>query len=120
MEAPSKLKFFNAASFSVAKRKGYKSVELIISIIAKSVAEQQSITRDDIYLLYWLYKTDHETKEIITDKWISGLGVRNVTLTKEEFIHDWRMQRNAVGWFRSSLSSAILEGKLLVLPIIEI
>ena len=109
------------ASFIVRKPKVIKSAELVIDLIIKSVAEHSAITRDDIIILYWLYKTDCETKDMpATDDFFTGEGWKKVSMDKQTFINHWRMQRNAISWFKAALSSAILEGKLLVLPIIKI
>lgn len=113
---------YNAAMFLIKpKRRGIKTSDLIIQIINKSVIEQKAIEREDIILLYWLYKTDNETRDTETiNDYVNGMGWKNITFDKDTFVNHWRMQRNAVSWFKAGLASAILEGNLLVLPIIKI
>lgn len=111
------------ASFSVKpkKNRGIKTIDLIIEIIKKSVIEQVAITREDIYRLYWIYKTDNETIMLPESmEHFSGEGWKNIVFDRETFVNHWRMQRNAIGWFKAGLASAILEGQILVLPIIKI
>jgi hypothetical protein len=118
---PVDLTNFKVASFLVRKPKTAKSTDLIIDIIQKSISEQSAITRDDIYRLYWLYKTNNETNEIPPSReYVYNEGWVNITFDRQSFINHWRVQRNAISWFKAALSSAILEGKLLVLPIIQI
>lgn len=117
----SKIGFSGVASFAVRKRKASATAELIIALIERSIREQLAITRDDIYVLYWLYKTDNETNSLPpTREFMNGHGWQDITFDRETFVNHWRFQRNAIGWFKGGLASAILEGKLLVLPIIEI
>lgn len=117
----SKIGLAGVASFSVRKIRASATSELIIALIERSTREQCAITRDDIYVLYWLYKTDNETKSLPPSReFINGRGWQDVSFNKDTFVDHWRFQRNAIGWFKGGLSSAILEGKLLVLPIIEI
>ena len=120
--APAQVNDISVASFALrSNRKGVKTAELIIALINKSIEEQAAITREDIHRLYWLYKTDNETAPMQEQReFVSGEGWKNVVFDRESFINHWRMQRNAIGWFKAGLSSAILEGKLLVLPIIQI
>lgn len=117
----SKIGLQGVASFSVRRTRASATAELIIALIERSVREQLAITRDDIYILYWLYKTENETKSLPpTREFVSGKGWSDINFDKEAFINHWRFQRNSISWFKNGLSSAILEGKLLVLPIIEI
>lgn len=120
--APAKINDISVASFAIrSNRKGLKTSELILALITKSISEQVAISREDIHRLYWLYKTDNETVAPQEQReYFSGEGWKNVVFDRDSFINHYRMQRNAIGWFKAGLSSAILEGKLLVLPIIQI
>jgi len=122
MSELSNIGFAGVASFSLrSKKKGSFTSELIIALIERSIRDQCAITRDDIYALYWIYKTDNETKNIEeSNEIIPGRGWCKVQFDRQSFIDHWRHQRNAISWFKAGLSSAILDGKLLVLPIIEI
>jgi len=120
MNQVQKLSIGGVASFDVRRKNGSYTAELIIALIERSIREGCAITKEDICILYWIYKTDNETKNFEAEDLIVGQGWRKVLFTKDMFISHWRQSRNAIAWFKAGLASAILEGKLLVLPIIEI
>jgi hypothetical protein len=92
LQPPAPYKEFTPACFLVPpKKKGIKSSELIIQLICKSVIEKAAITREDIYRLYWLYKTDNETIQITEREWVGFEGWKDTVFDVETFIIHWRM-----------------------------
>lgn len=107
---------YNAVSFiNTSRRKGADSIELVIQLLCKSVNEGVAITRDDIKILYWIFRSKGKDTAKFEVTWF-----RYEEVDKDKFMADWRTERNALGWFKNNLANAILQGKILILPIINI
>ena len=110
------IKQYNAVSFIDGRsRKGAESVQLVIELLCKSVIEGIAITREDIKELYWIYRSKGKDSARFEVSWFKYEEV-----SKGAFMADWRTERNALGWFKNNLANAILQGKILILPIINI
>lgn len=107
---------YNAVSFiNTTKRKGEDSVNLVLQLLCTSIADGIAISRDDIKNLYWIFRSKGEqTARVETRAYYFE------QLSYDQFMSDWRTERNAMGWFKTNLANAILQGKLLVLPVINI
>lgn len=88
---------YNAVSFiNTNRRKGAESVDLVIELLCKSVQEGIAITREDIKILYWLYRCKgKDTVRLEVSHW------RYEEVSKHTFMNDWRTERNALGWFKT-------------------
>ena len=97
--------------------------ELVLKLLSNAIKEDRPITKEDIIDCYldFIFYGDRKTvyrSGLDSSKW----GGHNGVFTREELKTDrqWYCERLSMNWFRLHLGSAILKGKLLAIPIIEI
>lgn len=103
-------------------------IKLVIGLLTNSIHENRAITKNDIVATYmdWrdtqrcygskYYKRRCLGLNRLTDKWI----YEHVEVTRDEYMTLSHIQMNARNWFKSNLAGAIIRGKLLVIPVIDI
>lgn len=97
-------------------------IKLIVALITKSINENNAISIEDIINCYTTYKLNTHGK-LTKELWLGYSHVpqsKRVDITQEEFKALYGTKMAARQWFKSNLGSAIIRGKLLVIPIIEI
>lgn len=111
---------YKPASF-IYDGKYRRGVELVTSLIKKSIEENKAIEKEDILDLYWLFKSHGGTKAVFIHNYDRAKGAWEwIKATRENFGDNYRIRENAPNWFKNNLGSAIIQGKLLVIPIINI
>lgn len=108
-----------AASF-LTERQAKLGVELVTDLIKSAIKASEPITQEAIMECYWQFRSRGGTSKVFLNKWEYNSGNYKKEVNKEEFKSDWRVKNNSFTWFRANLGSAIIHGKLLVVPIIEI
>ncbi len=105
------------ASFNVVQRKDTHQVELIVELLTRKIEAKEPVTIDDIrdiYAEYSMKKNMHRAGFRYEDgKWIKSK-------TKQEWLDSWCSQWRAVPWFKQNLGAAILRGRLLAIPVIDL
>lgn len=109
------------ASFDEAKNKSTFQIDCILKLLTDSIAANRVIGVDDI-------RNSHAEWCVKYAQWRSGSGwfIRNGekvwgrAKTKEEWLESYCSKYRSIPWFRSHIGHAILKGKLLVLPVINI
>lgn len=122
-----------AVSFS-GRNNTTPQIKLVIDLIKESIASNNPITKEDIIRIYidWrlttrnsilsLEKFSH-TEAKYNEYWkkITDHSVyKYFEVSREEYAKHWGTANLARGWFKNNLASAIIKGKLLVIPIIDI
>lgn len=112
-----------AASFHNGIVKLDVQVSLIIKLLMTSINENKALSKEDIINCYldFSFRDGRETiyrKGLDTSNW----GGRNGIVTKDYLKNEIPLytEHLALDWFRKHLGSAILKGKLLAIPIIEL
>ena len=113
-----------AASFSSGLTKAELQIKLVFKLLSYSIKEKKAITKNDIIECYLDY-IFHGDEDIIYRKALDWKQYNpdmtgNVTRYTIREKHNWYCERSALEWFKKNLGAAILKGKLLVIPIIEI
>lgn len=109
-----------APSFSAVKDNSTIQTELITQLLTKSIQECRPISRADIINTYADY-IEKRCGYHYAEVWKGvGQGYKKEKITRDEFIMLWHIKSKSTQWFKTNLGSAILRGKLLVLPIIEL
>lgn len=108
-------------NFNGIKNNDSFSVQLIIELLSKSIQESIPITIDDIRSLYIEYSmtVKRHRSGLIWKQDENGKFCYQYAKTKEEWLR-WGSKRRAITWFKQNLGSAILKGRILAIPIIEI
>lgn len=114
-----------AATFNSGR--STKQVDIIVNLIKSSIEGEKKIDSDDIISAYidWVLLTGKQLKEQIYNGWNwreNGYS-REYTyqeVSREKYSTLWSTKTKARQWFRSNLGSAIIQGKLLAIPVIEI
>lgn len=110
------------ASF-ISNLKYRNSVMLVTEMIKQAIQADKAITRDDIKHLYWIFKSANNTKPVFIDVIEGGpQGGRWIVkeVDEQEFVDYFRTKENSHNWFKNNLGAAVIYGKLLVLPVIQI
>ncbi len=109
-----------AVSFATEGPKITYAQHKIIEFIKEKIQAKEPITRYDILILYCETYTQNKDRTIRLYCWYKNeFGWHN----KVPFIHaitTYEIKNKAIGWFKTNLGSAIVKGKLMVIPIIEI
>lgn len=98
--------------------------QLIIKLITYSIDNNAPITKADIINAYAEYVLMRDRKLIkkifvrFTEHYHSVYTT--IEVNKEEFAKLYRTKIAARTWFKSNLAGAIIKGRLLVIPIIDI
>ena len=106
------------ASFTVTKEQEYPQVKVVIDLLVSATKEQRAITKEDIVRVYANFKC-RKTGTYSRWEWKNGVWANHPN-TPEELIKDWRIQYHSITWFKNVLGMAIIRGKLLVIPIIDL
>lgn len=97
-------------------RQSTLQVGLIVEMIKNCIKDEKALSIEDILDCYISYqkKCDRYRRFHIFkyQRWEK--------LTEDEFRQHYQTRTKAKQWFRSNLGSAIIQGKLLVIPIIDI
>ncbi len=109
---------------SISNRLGKSSLQvtIIVELIKKCINENRVLLKEDIINSYVEWQDTGRTyRKFMTCAYDKSTGkYGRIILTKDEFHNHWTTETKAKQWFRSNLGSAIIQGKLLVIPIIEI
>lgn len=112
----------NAASFDSMKR-GWLAVDMIINLLKTAIKEERKVTIDDIVNAYADYRIKRNLGLLA---WVrSGTGthgrfLNKAKMEKEKWVESIYNKRDARTWFMKGLGAAIIEGKILAVPIIDI
>jgi hypothetical protein len=89
-------------------------------LIKKKISEGHPITQNDIletYLDFIFKDTDHAERTVYKNHvW----GKHPVTRSEYKESSTYSLPRQAAEWFKKNLGAAIIAGKLLAIPVIEI
>lgn len=110
------------ASFQNGSDRTYLQTKIIVDLLKRGVEEQRMLTRDDIIKCYVDF-AQRDNKKLMVWRWKdSGDGWRNhhVELSPEEYANEWLVRQRAITWFKQNLGAAIMKGKVLAIPIIDI
>lgn len=113
-----KISDFKPVSFQPNNKSSFQ-VKLITDLIKKCLKEERVINVDDVLDTYVLYQKNRKYRKFIIQGFSDG-NYRSREVSEEEFRTHWTVITKAKQWFRSNLGSAVISGKLLVIPIIEI
>jgi hypothetical protein len=114
----------SAASFKNNDR-STKQVDLIVDLLTNSIKENRQITIEDIIETFLVWK-EQVGKKLILAQWNSGYQERNEhhykykEVSKKEFAQHWETKQKARNWFKTNLGAAIIRGKILAIPVIDI
>jgi hypothetical protein len=113
---------FQAVSFSNDRNRDIIQHKIIIRLLNNSIKEQRQITIIDIVNAYveWRFygiEVMHGFKKVYNEL---GWKFEPITTTPEDFRNEWNINTKAKGWFKNNLGGAIIKGKILAIPIIEI
>ncbi len=98
------------------------SVRLIIKLLTDCINEGRQVTIDDIRGIHADYSMQRgmhragwvwDKKEDPNGKWVRAK-------TKQEWLDNYSSHYRAIPWFKTNLGNAILKGRLLVIPVINI
>lgn len=112
------------ANFSIMKDNSSLQITLIVNLLSDSIKNQQPICKSDVINTYveWKFTSkegvyiEKDVKDPITGTW----SYPYVKVDKEEYRSHWRTVTLAKQWFKSNLGAAIIKGRLLVIPIIDL
>lgn len=104
------------------------AIKMVIALLTKSINDNIAITKKDILSVYMDWRdaqkyspTKYEKRKCIglnrvTNKWIYEWE----EVSRDEYMNQRHIQMSARTWFKSNLAGAIIRGKLLVIPVIDI
>lgn len=99
-------------------------VKHIVVLLTNSIKNSTQITRTDIlncYVDFVLETKCKLTKEVYVGRNEAGYSVWDtLEITKEEWCNLYGKKTQSLTWFQSNLGRAIVRGKILAIPIIEI
>lgn len=113
------------ASFSTSINRTNLQVSLIVKLLKESIDKQLPITRQAITDLYveWKDKTGAAIyKEVyigFTDP-TRKYPYQTVEISIEQFAKEWNTPTKAKSWFKMNLGAAIIQGKILAIPVIDL
>lgn len=115
-----------AASFLPLK-KTHIQVEIIVNLLVNSIKNEKPITEKDIISAYIDWRIAHGKKLIkrIYNGWEWKLNGHNgewtyFEVSKDEFAELYKTPGLARHWFKVNLGAAIIQGKILAIPVIEL
>lgn len=121
-----------AVSFSGSSRLTIQ-IKLVVDLIKSSIDKNSPITKEDITSIYIDWRIAAKkglTKQVISHyesrfneyhgKYFDHAVWKHTEATREGFTAQWDTQYLARQWFKNNLAAAIIKGKLLVIPIIDI
>lgn len=117
-----------AVSFS-ANNRITPQIKLVIALIKQSIERNKPISKEDIINTYCDYREMHPYAPhrrlpiFYKEEWKYSNNSRIVSykeISRAEYATTYTARLNAMQWFKGNLAAAIIKGKLLVIPIIEI
>jgi len=114
-----------AVSFS-ANTRNTPQIQLVIKLIKSSIADSRPITIDDIIATYIAWRLKYSGKKLTKEIYVGNKGghwrenYAHVEVETEEYAKLYGTKLLARQWFKSNLASAIIKGRLLVIPVIDI
>jgi hypothetical protein len=114
-----------AASFSGGSDRTYVQTKLIIDLLQNSLSQGKAITRDDILNCYldFVYGQKRSIYKFGGWKWSPYYNREvetRVAVDREEAKTVYGAKIQAIQWFKSNLGAAILKGKVLAIPVIDL
>jgi hypothetical protein len=116
----------SAVSFET-KNRVTPQINLVVGLIKKCVAEQRPITTNDIINIYVEWRQKHRwDNKFYTKTWQGWSGPTYVgkyhytQITADEYKNEEDARHLSRIWFKNNLAAAVIKGKLLVLPIIDL
>lgn len=116
-----------ASFWNATKQKNSRheyAVNSVVKLLHDKIQKSEPVTLEDIKDLYLNYIFRGEVKTVYRKAldWMSFIpertGIVDRQIMKEK--HDWYLEYMGIDFFKKNLGSAIMKGKLLVIPIIEI
>lgn len=130
MEQVIRLKFFKGpskeykpsiqpASFQSRSDRTFLQTEYIVHLLKRGIDEQRILTREDIIDCYVSFYF-HGKEKLVRREWnyFERKEVEN-TYTPEEF-RAKLYAPSVIQWFKNNLGAAILKGRILAIPLIDI
>lgn len=112
---------YPVANFAATTPKCSYQVELIVKLLIASVQDKKPITISDIqdiYAQYAMKASRHNTHwRVFYDK--DGKRQCEYLKTLQEWREYYATASKARGWFKANLGAAILSGRILAIPVIE-
>jgi hypothetical protein len=106
------------ASFQNRTDRTLLQTELILELLTKGIKENKVIDRDDIincYVKYVFREGRVVTIQKMQDwKWV------DLIVDEEDFKKEYWTKSKALNWFKCNLGAAILKGRILAIPVIDI
>lgn len=119
MESAIAKKPIQTVSFDTGANKSTLSVRLVLELIKDSLENKKPITIEDIRMAYARYAMT--VKRCGTGEYYSREKGKYVFCkTIDEWYSRYAYKEKAINWFRGNLGSAILKGKLMVIPVIDL
>jgi hypothetical protein len=106
------------ASF-VGSGRNKPQVQLVINLIKRKIKDEQPIQSEDIIDTYTYWRINHSRSKLTLSTFIPP-SWRIVEYSAEDFKKQHSVKALSLQWFKNNLASAIIDGKLLVIPIIDI
>jgi hypothetical protein len=110
------------ASFVSNSREDSLQIKLILRLIKTSIANSTPITVDDIRLLHAEYALTTLRNGVGWDWFVDPDGEKRWRRAKtvEEFFKSHSRPYISIHWFKANLGAAILKGRILAIPVIDI
>lgn len=105
------------ASFDDGKRKDTYAIQLVIDLLKRKIKTGTPVTIDDIRGIHADYSMKRDLHRA-GYKYENGQWIK--AKTKQEWLDNWSSQYRAIPWFKTQLGAAILKGRLLVIPVIDL
>lgn len=112
----------SAASFSANKRENTLNIKLIVDLLKTSIEKGKSITVEDIRGAHAEYSMTSIRANTGYGWYIDDDGQKRYrrAKTKKEWLSSHCYPSLSVAWFKNNLGAAILKGRILAIPVIEI
>lgn len=114
-----------AVSFS-GNTRSTPQIQLVIKLLKYSIEANKPTTMEDIINTYIDWRVAHSRNPLTKDIYIGNKGghwsenYARVIIEREEYAKMHSSKMLARAWFKGNLASAIIRGKLLVIPVIDI
>ena len=117
-----KISDIKPASFVPNNREDSLQIKLILRLLKSSIDNGKAITLDDIRMLHAEYSmTVMRNGAGYGWFWDDRLNrTYRRAKTIEEWLHSHSQPSLSITWFKNNLGAAILKGKILAIPVIEI
>jgi hypothetical protein len=104
------------------KKPVYKpQIKMIVDLLDKGIKDGRSITIDDVRLIHAEYCYKMRRIGVGYNYYTDTEGTKwRQARTVQEYYEGYTGERTTIPWFKNNLADAILKGKILAIPIIEI